>query len=188
MSLFYASATPMLKTLSDATSKFVSDVSSCTLSLLIQGFYVFTAGGFLHPSVPPWNVTWGNFSLLPVWVSCSWMLTLHMISVSNNEVCVRAANCSQHSSSAWCHMVRVHTEASTHLQQFKQPANQVKAGLKAELKQKNKAAEAQYEIQSVYFRTILFAVFLIHRTVCWFLFYNPPAEGSLSTDCENTVW
>lgn len=45
MSLFYASATPMLKTLSDATSKFVSDVSSCTLSLLIQGFYVFTAGG-----------------------------------------------------------------------------------------------------------------------------------------------
>lgn len=68
-------------------------------------------------------------------------------------------------------MVRVHTEASTHLQQFKQPANQVKAGLKAEgLKQKNKAAEAQYEIQSVYFRTILFAVFLIHRTVCWFLF------------------
>uniref|UniRef100_I3K8X8 Family with sequence similarity 49 member Ba n=1 Tax=Oreochromis niloticus TaxID=8128 RepID=I3K8X8_ORENI len=40
MSLFYASATPMLKTLSDATSKFVSDVSSCTLSLLIQGFCV----------------------------------------------------------------------------------------------------------------------------------------------------
>lgn len=29
MSLFYASATPMLKTLSDATSKFVSDVSPC---------------------------------------------------------------------------------------------------------------------------------------------------------------
>ncbi len=27
MSLFYASATPMLKTLSDATSKFVADVS-----------------------------------------------------------------------------------------------------------------------------------------------------------------
>lgn len=142
----------------------------------------------LHPSVPPSNVTWGNFSLLPVWVSCSWMLTLHLILVSNNEVCVRAANCSQHSSSAWCHMARVHTEASAHLQQFKQPANQVKAGLKAELKQKNKAAEAQYEIQSVYFRTFLFAVFLIHRTVCWFLFYNPPAEGSLGIDCENTVW
>lgn len=67
-------------------------------------------------------------------------------------------------------MARVHTEASTHLQQFKQPANQVKAGLKAELKQKNKAAEAQYEIQSVYFGTFLFAVFLIHRTVCWFYF------------------
>lgn len=59
-------------------------------------------------------------------------------------------------------MARVHTEASTHLQQFKQPANQVKAGLKAEeLKQKNKAAEAQYEIQSVYFRTFVFTEFLI---------------------------
>lgn len=57
-------------------------------------------------------------------------------------------------------MARVHTEASTHLQQFKQPANQVKAGLKAEeLKQKNKAAEAQYEIQSVYFRTFFICSF-----------------------------
>lgn len=31
MSLFYAEATPMLKTLSDATTKFVSEVSIVTL-------------------------------------------------------------------------------------------------------------------------------------------------------------
>ena len=34
MSLFYANATPMLKTLSDGTTKFVSDVSRGRLTLL----------------------------------------------------------------------------------------------------------------------------------------------------------
>ena len=41
MSLFYANATPMLKTLSDGTTKFVSDVSGGRATLLYGSHHTF---------------------------------------------------------------------------------------------------------------------------------------------------